>query len=161
MASTYEKIATTTLSSTASSVTFSSIPSTYTDLVLVTNPAASGGDIGMQFNTDTGTNYSYTVIKGNGTTAASVRSTNTSRLYMVYDLTMATDFSLNSIAHIMNYSNATTYKSALIRSNRASAGVETMAGLWRSTSAINQVKVLGSVVFAIGSTFTLYGIKAA
>jgi len=161
MAITYTPIATQTLGSTASSVTFSSIPSTYTDLVLVTNPAASGGDVGLQFNGDTSTNYSYTVIKGNGTTATSVRTANTARLYMVYDLVMSTDFSFNAIANIMNYSNTTTYKSAVIRSNKASQGVEAMAGIWRNTAAINEVKVLGSVSFAVGSTFTLYGIKAA
>ena len=62
MASTYEPIATTTLGSAASSITFSSIPATYTDLrlVLVHTPSASTGNAQMQFNSDTATNYSYT-----------------------------------------------------------------------------------------------------
>ena len=63
----------------------------------------------------------------------------------------------------MNYSNTTTYKTVLTRANIASADVEAVVGLWRSTSAVNQldVKQGGAVTFSVGSTFTLYGIKAA
>jgi hypothetical protein len=63
----------------------------------------------------------------------------------------------------MNYSNTTTYKTVLLRSNNASAITVATVGLWRSTSAINTIKIYadGAAVFSVGSTFTLYGIKAA
>jgi hypothetical protein len=69
----------------------------------------------------------------------------------------------NSIIDIMNYSNTTTYKTALHRFNDANAIVFAIVGLWRNTAAINQVRVFSTnaVNFAVGSTFTLYGIKAA
>ena len=63
---------------------------------------------------------------------------------------------------IMNYSNTTTYKTALSRSNNANTGTDAIVGLWRSTAAINSIVVLISGnQFATGSTFTLYGIKSA
>ena len=73
--STYTPIATTTASGSASSVTFSSIPSTYTDLVIVADilGAASTADAVLRFNSDTTSNYSETVIRGDGSSAASAR----------------------------------------------------------------------------------------
>ena len=71
---TYTPIATQTLGSSAASVTFSSIPGTYTDLMLISfaQGQASGGDnrLVLQFNGDTATNYSSTYLIGNGTTAS-------------------------------------------------------------------------------------------
>jgi hypothetical protein len=82
MATTYEPIATNTLSSAVASVTFSSISSAYTDLVLVVNgTSASAGDFSLQVGNgsiDTGTNYSMTALYGNGSTATSARSSTTS-----------------------------------------------------------------------------------
>jgi hypothetical protein len=75
---TYEAIATQTLGSAAASVTFSSIPGTYTDLVLVVAGTLTTGteNIVMQFNGDTGSNYSVTSLLGDGSTASSFRSSN-------------------------------------------------------------------------------------
>jgi hypothetical protein len=60
----------------------------------------------------------------------------------------------------MNYSNSTTYKTILGRSNAATSGTSAAVGLWRSTSAINSIEI-GTVSFTAGSTFSLYGIAAA
>jgi hypothetical protein len=86
---TYEAIATQTLGSAAASVTFSSIPSTYTDLVLVCNFETSSNAIAgvyIQFNGDTSTNYSSTNLIGNGSTAESSRQNSTFYLYGVAKL---------------------------------------------------------------------------
>lgn len=161
MATTYEPIATTTLSSAASSVTFSSIASTYTDLVIVISGSQSGGSgdfIGLQYNSDTASNYSNTYVLGNGTAASSGRAANNtnSRFGAFYS------DQCNAIVSIQNYANATTYKTALGRSNSAGNNTIAMVNLWRSTAAITSVKVLIETNnFATGSTFTLYGIKAA
>ena len=83
MAITYEPIATTTLGTSASSVTFSTIPGTYTDLVLVvagTSAATNGNE--MQFNGDTGNNYSFTLLYGTGSAAVSSRNSNISLLML-------------------------------------------------------------------------------
>ena len=167
MTVTYEKIATTTLTSTQSTVTFSSISGSYTDLVLVMNPianTASGSYPYLRFNGDSGTNYSRTMIAGTGTAAESDRSSNSSEGYFIYGNQVQTNSAFNGIININNYSNTTTNKTFLARTNVASGTgprVEALVGLWRSTSAINQIVLYcGSNSFVSGSTFTLYGIKA-
>lgn len=166
MASTYTPIATTTLGSDQASVTFSSIPSTYTDLILVTNEKQSGARVSaIQLNSDTGTNYSWTELYGTGSAAGSSRSSSTARIYYGYNAgySDSTNFDANAIIHIMNYANSTTYKTVLIRANNATNGTDATVGLWRSTAAINTIYLYMDNLsnYKAGSTFTLYGIKAA
>ena len=167
MPATYEPIATTTLGSAQSSVSFTSITGSYTDLIVVANIAQAAGNNSLRyrFNSDTGSNYSYTIISGDGTSASSGRDSNlTSGL--AANTAGSTSLELLVIFQILNYSNATTYKTTLGRGNRASSATDATVGLWRSTNAITSVEVaMGSTFpsnnFASGSTFTLYGIKAA
>jgi hypothetical protein len=161
MPTTYEPIATTTLGSAASSVTFSSIPGTYTDLIVVMNYANSTGlaDVYFQFNGDTGSNYSRTQLFGTGSAAGSNRGTNETAFNGVGYV--GTTWS-QSISHIMNYSNTTTNKTILVRNDGTSNLVMANVGLWRNTSAITSILIGYSTNnFIAGSTFTLYGIKAA
>jgi hypothetical protein len=164
--STYTPIATTTLGSTSTSVTFSSLGS-YTDLRLVTQVQATSGayDITYRFNSDTGSNYSRTILTGNGTTAASYRSSNATYLRPNVDAVVNSSTWQFVTTDIMNYSNSTTYKTTLSRVNNGSTpAVEATVGLWRSTSAITSIIVqldVGAGTFQTGSTFTLYGISAA
>ena len=163
--STYTPIATTTLGSSASSYTFSSIPSTYTDLVLVVvGKMVSGAyDTALRFNSDTGTNYSRTVLTGTGSAAASGRGTSQNVMYIDANGVKNTTFNSNDIIHIMNYANTTTFKTAISRSNNAGTGVDASVGLWRNTAAITSITVLAfsSGTWDTGSTFTLYGIASA
>lgn len=161
--STYTPIATTTASGSTTSVTFSSIPSTYTDLVIICNVQnAAGGDNGlrMQVNSDTATNYSTTYLYGDGTSAASGRQTSVSgaQFGRSSSANMTT-----SIGQIQNYSNTTTYKTIVGRGNNSSALVWAAVSLWRSTSAISSVTIYNetSATISSSSTFTLYGIQAA
>jgi hypothetical protein len=164
MAITYEPIATTTLGSAAATVTFSSISGSYTDLILITNSATGVNDIDMyiQVNSDTGSNYSWTRITGNGTSAASSRGSSSSLGYRVGNMSGSNVGQNNAVIQFQNYSNTTTYKTLLSRSNNASLIVEAYVGLWRSTSAINTIAIkTQSGNFSTGSTFTLYGIASA
>lgn len=165
MAATYEPINTQTLGSAQASVTFSSIPATYTDLVLVYEAGNSGNIYDgtfARFNSDTGNNYSWTYLLGNGSTAISGRESNVARTGAG-----ASGASRGmSILNIMNYSNTTTYKTILNRRSVVDASGYTVGaevGLWRSTAAISTVLlfVQSGTNFDAGSTFTLYGIKAA
>ena len=162
MAVTYEKIATNTLGSAASSVTFSSIPSTYTDLVLIVNAkGTAAANPGLRFNSDSATNYSSTAMNGNGVSAISFRYTSTDTLFSHNSGAAMNGVWTSFIANIQNYSNTTTYKSALTRYN-TSTELDGCVGLWRSTAAITSVTVVTSTTsYDIGSSFTLYGIKAA
>lgn len=160
--STYTPIATTTLGSAASSVTFSSISGTYTDIVLVISgkyTASTDASPTIRFNSDSSTNYSVTGIDGNGSSASSFRLSNQTEALVG---SMSGEQSV-SIVQVMNYSNTTTYKTTISRGNNPSNRVRSYVNLWRSTSAINRIDIYTNDpnTYATGSTFTLYGIQAA
>jgi hypothetical protein len=163
MPSTYDKIATTTLGSTSTQITFSSITGTYTDLILISNvrPTTSGfGYINLQFNSDSSAVYSRTYLNGDGSTASSGRNTGETVAYIYGNQIFASPSTF--ITQIQNYSNSTTFKTLLTRTSDSGNIVNATVNLWRSTSAITRIDVNSvSDSFATGSTFTLYGIKAA
>lgn len=160
---TYVALQTTTLGTAASSYTFTSIPAGYTDLVLVANVVgtSAGGDVWIRVGTGSvaTTNYSRTALTGNGTAASSSRTSNDNRIYLDDVVGISTGSSMFTV-HLMNYSNTTTYKTTLGRRADAAAETNATVGLWRATTAIDTVSVMCSSNFAVGSTFTLYGILA-
>jgi hypothetical protein len=171
---TYTPIARQVLTSSQASVTFSSIPSIYTDLVLVTQSRNDApfqyDDIWVCFNSDTtNANYSVTRLSGDGTSATSNRSTAANdgagtRSWILSDNGAGSGIFGMGITHIMNYANTTTFKTGVSRSNtHANESVRAAVGLWRNTAAINTIKLSirnESTNFISGCTFTLYGIKA-
>jgi hypothetical protein len=160
--STYTPISTQTLGSATASVTFSSIPQGYTDLVLVDNAKSASGagdsELDVRFNGDSGSNYSTTFLYGNGSSALSGRTSNESYIY----ISRAGETAGLGISHFQNYSNSTTYKTVLSRGNSTNY-VFAWVGLWRNTNAITSMTLTrnGGLNFVTGSTFTLYGILAA
>jgi hypothetical protein len=159
---TYEAIATQTVGSGVTTVTFSSISSSYTDLFIVVNASLTAPDsnLNYRFNGDTGNNYSYTSLSGSGSAASSTRASNNSfgrfDNFGYLDTTMSTH-----IIQVMNYANTTTNKTTLSRGNNAANGTSAAVNLWRSTVAVNSISLISGVTFVSGSTFSLYGIKAA
>jgi hypothetical protein len=157
---TYVALDTKTLGTAAASVTFSSIPQGYTDLELVIFGKSVSGiqNINLRFNGDTGTRYSSTLIYGNGTNALSVRNSNVTNINTGF---MTTTGSLNTVK-LMNYSNTTTSKTILARGGDPVDSVNASVGLWRAVSnaAITSIDIIGTGNFDVGSTFTIYGIKA-
>jgi hypothetical protein len=161
--STYEAIATQTLGSAAASVTFSSISSTYTDLMLVINGDAIGGNNNIVFrigngSVDTGSNYSFMGVFGYSTTAGSSRGSNATKGgFCGWGTNQST-----VIYQFMNYSNTTTNKTILGR-GADTAIVDARVTTWRSTVAINRIQIFmdNAENLKSGSTFSLYGIKAA
>jgi hypothetical protein len=166
MAITYEPISTQTLASAVGTVTFSSIPATYTDLRFVINPVLSAiASARIRFNGDTASNYSFTGMSGDGTSATSYRLSSQNRGYYTYNAIPSTSFDGNALIDVFNYTNTTTAKTYISRANSLSgySAAEAIVGLWRATpAAITSVAFsLDSGNYNIGSTFTLYGIKAA
>lgn len=167
MAITYEPIATTTLVSAQTGVTFSSISASYTDLVLVANvkvTGAAGRNATVQFNSDTGSNYSFTFMGGNGSSATGGKNANDDRIRIQGISGIDSNNFYPFIMNIQNYKNTSIYKTCLVRANEATA-TQCLVGLWRSTSAINSIRIVAygntEENWASGSTFTLYGIAAA
>lgn len=166
MATTYEPIATTTLAAQSFTITFSSIPSTYTDLRLVLNHLGAVGSTGynpvITFNNDTATNYSYTNIQGNGTAASSSRGASTTEIALNGGAT-STSIPTLSIVDIFSYAGSTN-KTVLTRVNGDANGsgyVTNAVALWRNTSAISTITLTMGVRMGIGTTATLYGILKA
>lgn len=171
MPTTYTPLATTTVGSATSTVTFSGISGAYTDLVLVvsgrsTVAGQSSDGLAVRVNSDTGANYSVTALRGNGSATASSQNTNDTYYRLAtYAMTGASSasgaFSTTTI-HFMNYANTTTNKTILARQNVASDGVASTVGLWRSTAAITSISCVGySGNIDAGSTFSLYGVASA
>lgn len=166
MAATYERIATTTLSSATVSYTFTSIPSTYTDIVMVSSILGVSSESyspRIILNSDSANNYSVSYIYATGSASAGGRQSNATFMYIGQLVGYPTTGNpINIITHFQNYSNTTTLKTVLSRSNSANTDLDAIAGLWRSTSAINSINIQfqSGTNMQIGTTFTLYGIKA-
>ena len=162
MAVTYSPIATTTLGSNQTTVTFSSIPQTYTDLVVIVQAAANGNAPLVRYNNNSSGIYSGTYLRGDGSSAISFRLTNQTWINVAQN--PAVNEQYNAIFHIQNYSNATTYKTTLFRGNAAQSTTVAGVALYQNTSAISRIDFVtpsGSDVYNSGSMFTLYGITAA
>jgi hypothetical protein len=164
MAFTYEPIATQTLSGSAASITFSSIPQTYTDLVIVgsyyvTYPTNRLTQIQVgNGSIDTGANYSSNYMGGNSSSTFAGKSNNDSG---INGPNHYSNFSA-SFVYLFNYTNTTTYKTILTRGGTTNGNEGATTGTWRNTAAINTVLWQpNGDNFGINSTFTLYGIKAA
>lgn len=162
MALTYEPIAKTTLASSTNNFSFSSISSAYTDLIVVFNGRGTTSDqITCYFNSDSSAIYSYIYMQGDGTTASAGKGLNLSSIVVDGPAgTLDTNYS-NYIFQFPSYSNTNVYKNVLTRFNNASVKTGLSIGLWKSTAAINTITFFTYTTFQSGSTFTLYGIKAA
>jgi len=158
---TYVALDKVTVGTATSSVTFTGISGAYTDLVVVLNTStSSNSNLVFRLNNDSTSIYSNTALNGNGTSATSARNSNTDKGYFDSDAYSANNFNYNATLHVMNYSNTTTFKTTLSRSNNAATGVTAGVTLYRSTSAINRLDILTTTGnFQTGSTFSLYGIS--
>jgi hypothetical protein len=161
--STYTLIDSVTLTSSASSVTFSAIPAGG-DLVLVANvlgPASSYFGLGLRFNGDSGSNYNFVAMTGSGSTTYSSAQTGNSSLSLGYFVTLFPGMTNVTISQIADYSASDKQKSVLTRANTPQDYLEALAGRWASTAAITSVEVMryqGGGDFPAGCTFHIYNI---
>ena len=168
----YDSIATTTVGSGgAASISFTSIPSTYTHLQIRglgrNNSAGTQfDDIKIQYNSDTASNYSFHQLYGTGATAAAYASASTTynAALLAQGGNTAGIFAVNTI-DLLDYANTNKYKTTRILNgyDKNGAGfVSLTSGLWMSTSAVTRIDLTpltGS--FVEYSSFALYGIKGA
>jgi hypothetical protein len=160
---TYAALATVTLGGSDASITFASIPSTYRDLVLVINGNTTGNaDFGLRFNSDSGANYSFVYMGGNGSGTSS--GSNGSETQVVLDAYFWRSSERSTVvAQIMDYSATDKHKTVLSRNNVAGGGVDAFASRWANTAAITSVEVrvsTGGQSFATGTTLSIYGIAS-
>lgn len=165
MPSTYEPIATTTLSSSASPITFSSIPSTYTDLRLTFTGAAVGNTAFLlRLNNQSGQLYSQTYFYGEGSGAYAGRYQNATEFDYSANSNLNTTPITFATLDIFSYTNS-NYKTVLMdltKDNNGSGFKFKFGGLYSNTSAISRIDLIApNANFSIGTTATLYGIKNA
>lgn len=172
MATTYTLISSTTLTGTSSQIDFTSIPATYTDLVLKISGRMS--DTGqsfprIRFNDDTANNYSDTVIQYDSFNAAvnSLRDSNNSYIArMIEDNATNTSSTFsNQEIYIPSYQVSANKPLSVLFAREQNASttdnaIGAIAGLWRNTAAITKISIIPiSTTYASGSSFYLYGIK--
>lgn len=175
MATTCKLIAKNTLGSDAGSVTFSSIPATYTDLLLVYSARSArtvfnADNVNIRFNGSSATNYSDRYLEGSSTAVGSNANNSQAQMLVGYTSTAATTSSTfaSGEIYIPNYAGSTakSVSSTSVTENNSGAGgaayIVAIAGRWSLTDAITSVEVISQVAnFVTGSSFFLYGITKA
>jgi hypothetical protein len=168
MPATYEPIATQTLVSGTNSIIFSSIPSTYTDLRLVFTGVSQPTNTrfpALRFNSDSGGNYSFIRLVGDGVSGSSSRGTSLSQIPIISD-GMGDTIPVFFTIDVFSYAGS-TFKTSLITSSEDTNGsgmTISRVGLYTSTSAITTINLIGASgtgIFGVGCIATLYGIKNA
>jgi len=162
----YESIATSTVGSGGtSSITFSSIPSTYQHLQIrgIFRPTATSWIIG-RFNGDSGTNYSHHDLRGNGSSASAEAVANAENVYFILGLSSASNTYAAGVIDILDYANTNKFKTTRHLNGIDTNGggsIDLTSGSWRSTSAITSITLSLSNLGTIPeySQFALYGIK--
>jgi hypothetical protein len=155
---TYTALATITLGSSTSSITFSSIPATYRDLVLViAGSATSNNDVAIRFNGDSGNNYNslrglgfsggvYTDSFSNASSTSPAASIGTAQSTIIHQ--------------IMDYSATDKHKTLVARSMIPTSDVIMGASRWANTAAITSVAITAGPTYTTGTVFSLYGIAS-
>ena len=164
----FQLISTTLITSTTASVTFSAIPATYKHLQIRVvgryTAAVATANLTLRFNGDTGSNYGYQSMRGQGATISSAAPGSYQTSLLTGDLTgasAAADSYGSSFIDVIDYANTTKIKTTkTFGGNAASLDVFMFNGTWNSTAAITSILVSDAVTsasFAAGSRISLYG----
>jgi hypothetical protein len=158
---TYTPLATVTLGSATASVTFSSIPATYRDLILVTDYKTSvASNSLLRFNGDSGSNYPY-VQMGSNSSGIETYAGTVNALYLNVNSTQV-EKQTTTILSVMDYSATDKHKTNLLRNSGQNGDVVwAYAVRWANTAAISTMALtLTTGNYSAGSTFSLYGVIA-
>ena len=168
----YESIATAVGTGSSGTITFSSIPSTYTSLQIrfigrVTN-ADTADNLFLRFNSDSGSNYAWHYLEGDGGTTTAGGATSQTRILSgrVAAANATSGIVGAGVIDIHNYASTTQNKTVRTLTGldrNGSGNVRMDSGLWLSTSAVTSIQLTNgsNTNFTTDSTFALYGIKGA
>ena len=141
-------------------ITFSSIPATYKHLqIRLTAKLSANGYPQLRFNGDTGSNYSYHYIYGNGSSAYSGGSTSTTNIFTTY-AGNATNPTV-SVIDILDYADTNKYnttRSLNGQDNNGTGFIWLFSGNWRNTAAVTSITLTTNDLFTQYSSFALYGV---
>lgn len=156
---TYKLIDSTTLTSSTSSVTFSSIPQTYGDLIIIYSGKTTGstGQLKWSYNNST-VGYAMVNMEATGSSGRTAQATQ-DHIYVSYQYSELSDYGEMAQIQVMDYAATDKLSPTLIRGGRPNAGASASIALQNSTSAISSIEFLTSTPLAIGSSFHIYGIE--
>lgn len=157
---TFDLISSTTISSPVTTITVSSIPQTYKDLVVVIegNSSTSIGGIAVYFNNYTGFDYDVSTLEANGSSRTSTNNQNANRAYTSFNYNFwGTTPRMNLIAQFNNYSSTSQYKSMISRANNPNNAVNLITNILKQTTAISSLRFDASN-FATNTTIKVFGI---
>lgn len=167
---TYDSIQSTTLSSTTGTISFTSIPSTFTDLRLrlfVPNSVTANPSVRLRFNNDSGTNYNRLLLAVNNNSIYTGNANAATDIHLAGEINISTTGPSQSfLIDIFSYASS-SFKTLFIKENQdrnaSNGGYDNIVGMWRSTAAISSLTLVcnGAGVFGVGTTATLFGIKSA
>ena len=142
-----------------SSITFSAIPQTYTHLQIRGISIAPSGGITVRMNGDSGNNYVYHQLYGDGSSALANSGTSQTASYLAYG-TQGTTYPTAMVADILDYGNTNknkTLRSLAGQDGNGAGALTFFSGLWLNQSAVNSLTILGT--FSQNSQVSLYGIR--
>lgn len=159
---TFDLIDSVTLSSSASSVSFTGLTQSYRDLVVIATGTTTSSDYrGIQFNGDTSNSYYLVNAAANGTSLSGNATGNTRVLWEYYQPS-GTGTVNQAIFQIFDYSTTNKQKPVLVRNGSLASGdvvVEMRATRWANTNAITSITfMIGTAQYNAGSTFEIYGV---
>lgn len=165
---TYVALDKVTVTSATPSITFTNISGAYTDLVIVASytTATAGANLSLYFNADNSSGlYSKLQLEGTGASAITGRSGGSNAIGLESNIGTDTTSPSIQIINVFGYANTSVYKSILAEQSgfmSGALGTSVRAGLWRNFNAITSITLTnGATNISVGSTFSLYGIKAA
>jgi hypothetical protein len=164
MTSAMTALANTTLSATATSVNFASIPTSgYKDLILIANftQATTAGNLAIRLRGDTTASYGVMNMRGDGSSASSNRPSSSgysNSIELNYSLDIVNSTRAQSIITIPSYAQSSYIKTVIARTDNSSLATIATVGQWNSSNTVTSVNIFTSGNFAAGSTFALYGI---
>ena len=161
--SNYYSISTATVTSGgASTITFSSIPSTYTHLqIRGFGIGASYAYFSIKANSDTGSNYAYHQLTGDGSSVTAGSGISTTTMYSGQGSSSSSNGSV-AVVDVLDYANTNKYKTFRTLTgydSNGTGGIWFRSGLWQNTSAITQIDLIAGSSFGQYSSFALYGVK--
>ena len=166
----FESIATVSVCSGGSStITFSSIPATFAHLqIRATLKQSIGSAAYARFNSDSGNNYAWHDLEGDGSSAAAQATASTAQIFTLFITTANSGASMfgAGIIDILDYANTNKYKTVrtLSGNDRNGSGYVVFgSGLWQNTNAVSTITLTnhGATNFQQYSQFALYGIKGS
>lgn len=162
-AATYDSIQQSTLGTNSPSVTLSNLPTSYTDLVIICNLRATGtSSVSYRLNADSGSNYSDVILYGSASpTVGSTKHSAASLALVTYGTITSTANEFSLVKFDLMNSASSTRKTILATVANSGVEVDRAVSLWRSTNQITSMTLYASNNFVAGSTFAVYGIKAA